>query len=154
MSNIWYHLSSAPNLKTVAHSSIDRDGTINPRKPDKSHDEPNIPRVCLASKVWQCLAGIPKNGKLHIYELETDLPIKAHGTAGDANVDEYWLTDDQLKSEIPLLYRGFINLNNELYLAITCLSNVENPKYGILNNPDCWNITDDGEWLFFQEYSK
>ncbi|QGQ23974.1 hypothetical protein F1728_15355 [Gimesia benthica] len=105
--------------------------------------------ICLAPKVWQCLAGIPSSeGVYHIYEIETDYPIKAHGTRDAHLISEYWLTDEQLESEIPLKYRGFIELTQKLNTTIARLSNIKNPKYGILDDPAFWEMPDGGEWKF------
>ena len=151
MSSVWYHLSLESNWKVIANSSSVRNDAIKPRIPEDSYQEPQeILRVCVAPRVWQCLRSIPRDGTLHIYKIETSMVINANDIADGHISGENWITDEQLESEIPLEYMGFVFKDTDLLNNLRFYSTPGTSRDGRLSeNPDStyWRI-DNGEWIF------
>ena len=130
---VWYHLSSNPDLSPAINEL---------RQPVIAHDESELPRLCVAPTVCQCLLALSNEGAFNIYQMELDGLETPDNSVWDAEqTGEKWITQvvlDKHSGSIPLRRVAEIAISKEHLLFLKCAMR-SNPKID-------WSVVEDRLW--------
>lgn len=139
---MWYFLSKGEFGETLTEV----------RSPQMAYQESEIPRLCIAPTVSQCILALSALvGRFNIYTIEVDAPEPANESVCDRHsTGEHWVTQEVLdrhRGSIPIRKRGEVEIDLEVRtnLKIPILQRML-PEGWENREPTLWDVQE-GLWL-------